>query len=147
MELQLKHLAPYLAYGLELYLPIDEIKIGVLEFITDREYFTNMPHDLINIKPILRPLSDLTKEIEVDGEKFKDFASLLESITKTKWVYFKDEEELHNLTYSQDNNGNQYDSGLDLPYYIVQKLFEWHFDVYGLIEAGLAIDMNSLNLK
>ena len=25
-----------------------------------------------------------------------------------------------------------------------QKLFEWHFDVFGLIDAGLAIDINTL---
>ena len=30
-------------------------------------------------------------------------------------------------------------------YWIAQKLFEWHFDVFGLIEAGLAIDINTLN--
>jgi hypothetical protein len=26
----------------------------------------------------------------------------------------------------------------------VQKLFEWHFDVFGLISKGLAIDINTL---
>ena len=28
---------------------------------------------------------------------------------------------------------------------ICEKLFEWHFDVFGLIEKWLAIDINTLN--
>jgi hypothetical protein len=31
-----------------------------------------------------------------------------------------------------------------LPNWTVEKLLEWHFDIYGLIEAGLAIDINTL---
>jgi hypothetical protein len=27
----------------------------------------------------------------------------------------------------------------------IVKLFEWHFDVFGLIDAGLAIDINTLD--
>lgn len=30
-------------------------------------------------------------------------------------------------------------------YDMFKKLFEWHFDIFGLIEAGLAIDINELN--
>ena len=26
-----------------------------------------------------------------------------------------------------------------------EKLFEWHFDIFGLIEKGLAIDINTLS--
>lgn len=29
---------------------------------------------------------------------------------------------------------------LNLPYMIVQKLLEWHYDIYGLIRKGLAVD-------
>ena len=32
-----------------------------------------------------------------------------------------------------------------LPNGIVLQLFEWHFDVFGLIEKGIAIDINTLN--
>ena len=31
-----------------------------------------------------------------------------------------------------------------MPYAIVSKLLEWHFDIDGLIEKGLAIDINTL---
>jgi len=33
---------------------------------------------------------------------------------------------------------------LQWPYWIVKKLYEWHFDVNGLIEKGLAINILEL---
>ena len=27
------------------------------------------------------------------------------------------------------------------PYWMIQKLFEWHFDVFGLIDQGLALPL------
>ena len=30
------------------------------------------------------------------------------------------------------------------PYWIMEKLFKWHFDVFNLLEKGLAIDINTL---
>ena len=32
-------------------------------------------------------------------------------------------------------------------YQEVQKLLEWHFDVFGLIEQGLAIDINTIKIE
>lgn len=29
-----------------------------------------------------------------------------------------------------------------LPYWAIRKLYEWHFDIYSLIENNLAIDKN-----
>ncbi len=31
-----------------------------------------------------------------------------------------------------------------LPLYVCEYLFKWHFDVYGMIESGEAIDINTL---
>ena len=44
------------------------------------------------------------------------------------------------------------EKGLDLSetiieYAAMEILFEWHFDVFGLIDKGLAIDINSLNYE
>ncbi len=36
---------------------------------------------------------------------------------------------------------------LENRYKVVKKLFEWHFDIFGLIPAGLAIDINTLKRK
>ena len=30
-------------------------------------------------------------------------------------------------------------------YSVISKLFEWHFDVFGLINKGLAIDISTLS--
>lgn len=64
MKLELKHLAPYLPYGLKL--------VYLDGSIRDLIYLDLQSLSRIGIycKPILRPLSDLTKEIEVNGEKF-----------------------------------------------------------------------------
>lgn len=66
MKLELKHLAAYLPYELKMYY---ETLLGVKRHwilrcgtISEAIVYQN--------KPILRPLSDLTKEIEVNGEKF-----------------------------------------------------------------------------
>jgi len=138
MKLELKHLAPYLPYGLRLKFiskfnidklsnenivilkTIDEGKISINGYKTNNTAY----------KPILRPLSDLTKEIEVNGEKF----------VPIDWI-------------DKNHNANNYatcaimlDSTIELGFYKdFQKLFEWHFDVFGLIEKGLAIDINTLN--
>lgn len=154
MKLELKHLAPYLPYGLKAKLS----KEGV--FNLDSEYrneyayrictiidFTTYSKDLggsmkvdetkdyrfdfdslSEIEIILRPLSDLTKEIEHNGEKFYPY------------------EKLH-LCYSDVTNFLSEDLwiGQWWDYEKVTKLLEYHFDVFGLIEKGLAIDINNLN--
>ena len=74
------------------------------------------------IKPILRPLPDLKKEIQI-GEKFVP-------IVKLGW---------------NDGNNESYNDILDwISVYDFQKLYEWHFDIHNLIERGLAIDINTL---
>jgi hypothetical protein len=131
MKLELKHLAPYLPYGLK----IDTSKLengysimtmcdkGGLSNIEIGDVMDEYPYT----KPILRPLSDLTKEIEVNGEKFVPIEEIKES---QHHLFFREDIEnpLEGVQYSE-----------------IQKLFEWHFDVFGLIEAGLAIDVNALS--
>jgi hypothetical protein len=79
-----------------------------------------------NIKPILHPLSDLTKEIEHKGEKF---------VPKLKLLYLGYRE----LTY----NFQLY----VLEFGLIQHLVKWHFDIAGLIEKGEAIDINTLEIN
>lgn len=142
-KLELKHIAPYLPYGLkgrvdkESYLQEERERIGELKTIDladlyyelvvygDLGYFLC---DISDIKPILRPLSDLTKEISNGVGLFYPY------------------EELH-LCYSDVTNFLNEDLwiGQWWDYEKVSKLFEWHFDVFGLIEKGLAIDINTLN--
>ena len=78
-------------------------------------------------KPLLRPLSDLIEEIEHKGEKFIPVDRLAcKWDTKTDNEYFFEAQYQGERTYLTD-----------LPF-TMQQLFEWHFDIFGLLDAGLA---------
>ena len=135
MKLELKHISPYLPYGLILWDNVTQSK-----FDLDCENISNVLEDSLNlntIKPILRPFSDLTKEIEVNGEKFVPMNKLLMGVgyNYPQECYDQDKAWVLNEAYRALG---------ELPHRKVQKLFEWHFDIFGLIEIGLAIDINSL---
>ena len=121
MKLELKHLAPYLPYSLK-YLYNDEIlELDGLDVNGDAFNCDMGETPFENIKPILRPLSDLTK---VNGFSLSDMIS----------------HGYHNPFWLPENFEVKYLMHLDF-----EKLVSWHFDVFGLIPAGLAIDINTLN--
>jgi hypothetical protein len=142
-KLELKHLAPYLPYGLKVMSIYNEVsEINSINYSLDKQSRDSLNlligrnplrfrgDNLDTIKPILRPLSDLTKEIEYDGE------------TITPCIYWDD----INIAYEKNLRSMakfNYSDGY-MPYFITEKLLEWHFDVFGLIEKGLAIDINTL---
>jgi len=169
MKLELKHLASYLPYGLKfrakaevwemtcLY-TLDEYKVWAHNYwdkdkllyypaLNRKSDFQGKGYRLSQIKPILRPLSDLTKEIEHNGKKFVPFDRLskfvgavepCDQIKKTFWI-----------TRSGNNDDGSILSFGALckhidQFELFQKVLEWHFDIYGLIEQGLAIDINTL---
>lgn len=90
-----------------------------------------------DFKLVLRKISDLTKEIEHNGEKFVPIEKFCEiedcrteiNIRDTQWG-------IKEIA----KNGVQYDSDFG----VVQQLFEWHFDCFNLLEQGLAIDINTI---
>lgn len=151
MKLELKHLVGYLPYELkgiskEEYLGIETIKgfstygrqsaINIITTIDDI--------DMELFKPILRPLSDLVKEIEVNGDKFVPIE------------YFEiGDDNNYSIDFGNGNTNlikdlesiSKHKSTFDiqfLPKIISDKLIEWHFDIYGLIEAGLAISIHDI---
>lgn len=134
-KLELKHLAPYLPYELKMCCPNSNIKIQVLKPFDIGGYML----DFLNTstrKPILRPLSDLTKEIEHNGEIFIPIDYLKNNYSG---FYFDSNPEL----LIKSNNTNLYIS-LQWSVEFYNKLLEWHFDVFSLIEKGLAIDKNKI---
>ena len=135
MKLELKHLASYLPYGLN----IKDVKHGsvfeALHFITtphqDFSLFKGNLDQLINdkyLKPILFPLSSLTKEITVNGETFVPYDKIKEIYPNTP--QFTDYIKGWMLYYGVMDSKCEY--------VCILKLFEWKIDVFGLIEAGLA---------
>ena len=136
MKLELKHLAGYLPYGLK------------IRYVQRNETHELEWHNIISIcceqnhlKPIIRPLSDLRKEIEVNGEKFVPINLLKKEFNKTLCPYL-----FFDGTISLDIDTENYSQTIDLfeGYLITQKLLEWHFDIHNLIENNLAIDINTL---
>lgn len=165
MKLELKHLAPYLPYGLNIYNSAfmfrsnwNENEIGVMIGVTDN--IQNETFDIVMIrerdkyklqdsrnhfKPVLRPLSDLTKEIDY-GLSTYSFIDLFEIGDCDGCVYefehgnIKTIESLESISRHNSYNDINY-----LPSAVVNMMIEYHFDVFGLIEQNLAIDINTLN--
>ena len=89
------------------------------------------------IMPILRPLSDLIKEIEHNGDMFfpiDELNNICDDELDRYNDYF-DEENTIELDWFQE------------PFIIFKKLIEWHFDIADLISKGEAIDVNTLNVN
>ena len=140
MKLELKHLASYLPYelkgfctddlqGVEIMNGLQKISDSCIEVISDKE-----PMDLVYFKPILFPLSSLTKEITINGETFVPIDFINKNIRKVVDIYLVVGE--INIDIETDN----YSQIINLidGYEIMQKLIEWKFDVFRLIELGLA---------
>ena len=134
-KLELNHLAPYLPYGLEFY---GHRKDWALP---ENNAMVLCPVDLDGrwqeIKPILRPLSDLPKAIE----EIYRFASNVE-VKQYEYSLFVDYylmgEKFNDSIYQRPFNFGGCPQG------IYQQLIENHFDVFGLIESGLAVNINTL---
>jgi len=165
MKLELKHLSGYLPYGL---------KVLNRESIFEMDIYSNMRGEGIEkremqtilssqMKPILHPLSDITKEIEVNGEKFVPMERLLDIESGENWscsYYLMSEsgqnewwvrlKENKSFIFGYNNRGfymlNQFSEAkiINNQIELWHKLLEWHFDIYGLIDNGLAIDINTL---
>jgi len=154
MKLELKHLASYLPYGLKVYVygqTIFDNHICELKWLdaSNQAFFdgdwNNISENSEYFKPILRPLSDLTKEIEVNGEKFVpiEFFEISDDENKNKEYDYGNIKLIRSLESLSKNafvNDISY-----LPYGVVEKLYEWHFDIYGLIENNLAIDKKTIS--
>lgn len=132
MKLELKHLATAFANNQQVLYFDDERELNqicrIVELredgltISNREYQYDVSFD--DIKLISLPLSYLTKEIEVDGEKFVPCEKLL------------------NIQTNGFANSLYKDNLIRLRDAII--LYKYHFDINELIEKGLAIDINSL---
>lgn len=147
-KLELKHLAPYLPYGLKWTL--QELKIFTMSGITRETLYTtdggvfnwvkcvDLPQALF---PCLRPLSDLTKKIEVNGKEFVPL-QILTSITLKE----EDDFEVYGIIPDYWENILKLKFPYDLEYYFISELLSWHFDVFNLISKKLAIDINTLKI-
>lgn len=137
MKLEIKHIAPYLPYGLKIQTQdkngiliktvdgiYEQYKDGSFMLYWQENYGTIQASG--NIKLILRPLSDL-----FNG----NYESILDEFSISSLGMFE------TAFLSEIRSLNAFDF---VNYTTVLLLLENHFDIYGLIEKGLAIGINTL---
>lgn len=149
MKLELKHLAPYLPYGLKLYRAelnkiYDLVVYNPSLTFAEGYIISEVTLEGNGVKPILRPLSDLT-ELGVDFAtehsinlligKDGNYGNTTLSVYKGKLTIEIENEEDYPKTERVDFITIQT---------IYDELLKNHYDIFGLIEKGLAVDINSL---
>lgn len=179
LRLIMQHLAPYLCHELRVKRFWNETQAEMLDTMQTLCYdddcitFANTPDFYLDndnesdFKPILRPMSDLVKEIEQHGRKFIPIIELhdvkfntcltsndcLGSTSHDSYgKVYACETSISKIEYAEHFqefkcsamglDGDEHFAGVN--YQLFQKLFEWHFDVFGLINTGLAIDINTI---
>ena len=134
MKLETKHLAPYLPYKLKgIYEMSSKQKQETLQAIDtlgkcrtdeDLRWF-----EIKMFKPILQPLFN---------DNFDYTIFLMDNFPEEKWAD----------AYNDIMNGVGFGVKIEqIPYELHEFLFENHIDVFGLIEKGLAIDINTLSVQ
>ena len=96
------------------------------------EFYDN----LIVSLPILYPLYDITKEIKHNGKSIIPLSEILEDARCNG-----DVQHLSRMILNMDMK----ELCLNYPFWVVQKLVEWHFDVALLIGKREAININTFS--
>jgi len=122
MKLELKHIAPYLPYGLNGRYTLSEVitlSAGQKDEVRNKILAPDcVPFFLSNCKPILRPMSDL----DTDDDAWFHKKTSIEYVIEFNSVLD------------------------DLDYSTVQLMIANRYDVFGLIDQGLAIDINTVDI-
>ena len=136
-KLTIEHLSPYLPYGLKIYVP---------DYKYEREIYQLSENALItkyfgkkiyfeDIKPILRPIQGVEQYFEnlygcVEHQDVNDYFDV-------DFLKSHDNIEIDEIQFLKVE---------ELPFGTLKVLLKHHFDVFGLIEKGLAIPVtNELN--
>lgn len=158
MTLELKDICGYLPYGVKVYLDGKSYTVTKWQNGSNNNMLAQQDNGTSSLifnsgrgdaKFILRPMSDLTKEITHRGEKFVPLYKLTPA-----FKYFQWSDDRFRLEITQDcvvigvHSKSSGDWGvharIDLTTSKLDKLDAWMFDYRGLIPAGLAIDVNTL---
>lgn len=132
-KLELEHLAPYLPYKLRLmHGGLDgENKVmnmgegSSVNWVGIKSVLRWQDREKLRAYPILRPMKDLKlPEFKMDSWRKEAINFLIET---SKLPYNSRLIHINGIMYGD-----------------IIRLFEWHFDVFGMIEKGLAIDINTL---
>jgi len=132
--LTLEHLTPYLPYRVKI---TKEYWGKVFTLDNDGTTLNCVGIDYVlncKAKPILKPIIDLEKLVYNEFEKFnnneKHDNRVIDLFCEEKTGFSDELTELENFN--------------DFPYETVVYMFEYHYDVFGLIEKGLAISIHDV---
>lgn len=171
-KLELKHLCGYLPHGLKI--AVDEysgqLLLDTVLGITNDEIIGENDSYQFDVKPLLLPLSALTEPMEYGTVPIVELAKMAFLNTFTTAPFFKDFETFNSkigdefgfVGYTEDDrisltvnntfcnqsfefwiSGHRHNcKQLEMFEYLYSK----HFDIYGLIPAGLAIDKRTVKL-
>jgi len=125
-KLQRKHILPYLDSELQVLDCLNQ-KVTVIG-VKDQTYFIENGNryayaDIQDCKPILRPLSEFT---DINSESMNELNADL------------------NIQMELNKLALKFKHCTSCSYSTMQLCFENHIDVFGLIEKGLAVDINTL---
>lgn len=166
-KLELKHIVGYLPYKLECKYkdwekPFQIVgtsgKALLLEGDWTRLLNYTQAHlvSLEFIKPILRPISSMTNEeayqlgvLISNKNEMEDKTVGIGKMTVGEWEvpiinYADIDGEEYSFMVMFFNHGISATNGNNITFEAYEWLYENHFDIYGLIKQGLAIDINTL---
>ena len=147
MNLELKHLAPYLPYELKIFDNSKSKKI--IENKNNDFLFENLPDEYVSafgrtgleqvlrddlLKPILRPIEDLSLLVIEEFEKYDGKRN------------GKANDEIINL-FCEENGVDEIIENIvlsSLPYECIEFLFKNHYDFFDLISQGLAVSIHDV---
>ena len=168
-ELNIKDIAGYLPYGLKYKMPYglvtesEPMPFVITDYIDDVCYNIRRQY-----KPILRPVSDIYRTITHDGEEITPIVELAKLVTDCEWslavevgddddddkfIYAKYDVENWKFFFSEYERAFRFlnhcdcDRWVTNQYYLFDYLHELKIDYRGLIDAGLAIDCNTLEIN
>lgn len=164
--MKIEQICHYLPYGLNIeilnykrdYVGIRYAKLNGFYFIGDSLHFTyeggSTGKDVSSFKPILRPMSDFSllmvdflKEISlIDlseckfeiGQEPEYYVNAIDK--RGVCIDFIDFDNDNWICSNYENDGQKTVNPIDQ----VNSMLKFHLDVFGLIDAGLAIDINTV---
>lgn len=145
MELQIKHLSAYLPYEVKFVdrkNTNERILMG-LPYIFDEPHAESVSKEgfpISSIQLLLRPLSQLTELIEHNGKRVVPLNDLEEYAPADAISEF--------VGHMRDFDFKPHEINMECcPKWVLEQLYEWHFDTEGLIESGLAKPIESIKTE
>lgn len=162
MKLETKHLAAYLPYGIEVKVDDTILPMPLIGIHQDLAMLLDpygkdeiYDYELKHCKPVLNPLEALDVVIYHRDEYFIPIVKLAEHLGYTqprRWEFKKHSDSTGNYLILQTAEGFTANvitldmiNFMNNAGWILEKLLEWGFDIYKLIDKGLAYNKNEFD--